>query len=158
MLTVFCPKCYAENKFEDEFCRSCGAKLDLYTGDYVETLIRFSLKHPVPSISAMAAETLGKIGDIRALEPLIEILDYSKEPELLEAAVEALGNLRDKRAVPHILGFMKRGTAAARLKAVKSIEKIGGDKALSALEKIAAGDPSANVRKEAKDAITRMRR
>lgn len=157
MLTIFCPNCRAENKAEDEFCRNCGTKLDAYTGDYVETLIRFSLKHPVPSISAMAAEILGKIGDIRALEPLIKILDSSEEPELLEAAVEALGNLRDNRAVSYLLNFMKRGTVSARLKAVKSIEKIGGAKALAALEKIAAGDPSISVRNEAKEALTRMK-
>jgi HEAT repeat protein len=145
-----------ENRAEDKFCRACGAKLDEHTGDYVETLIGFSLNHPVPSISAMAAETLGKIGDVRAVEPLIKILNSSQEPELLEAATEALGNLRDGRAVSSLLKFMQRGTVSARLKAVNAIEKIGGSKAAAALKEIAANDPSSNVRNEAKCALSRM--
>ncbi len=99
MLTLFCPRCYAENHAEDEVCRSCGARLDEQVGDYVERLIHFSLRHPVPSVPPMAAETLGKIGDRRAVEPLVEVLGTSREPGLLEAAAEALGRLGERRQV-----------------------------------------------------------
>ncbi len=156
MLTVFCPKCYAENSAEDKRCQACGAVLDEDMGDYVETLINFSLNHPVPSIPPMAAETLGKIGDKRAVKPLIEVIKKAKEPGLLEAAAEALGNLGDKRAVPALFNLMKRGTVAARLKVVNSLAKIGGRKAQKALEEIAVCDPSSRVREEAKQLASSM--
>lgn len=156
MLTYFCPKCYAENGAEDEVCRSCGARLDEETGDYVERLISFSLHHPIPSVTAMAAEALGMIGDERAVEPLIEVLRTSGEPGLLEAAAEALGRLKSDRAVPALQDFMERGTVAARLKAVVALGEIGGDEAAAALAKIAARDPSENVREEARRILDRI--
>jgi len=157
MLTVFCPKCYAQNRFEDKLCRVCGAKLDEERGDYVERLISFSLHHPVPSVPPMAAETLGKIGDKRAVEPLMEVLNTSEEPGLLEAAAEALGKLKDERAVSALFSFMQRGTVAARLKAVDALAEIGGNQAIAALEEVTANDPSTSVREEAKRTLDRLR-
>jgi HEAT repeat protein len=100
MITAYCPKCFGENRRGDEFCQSCGARLDEESGDYVEKLIRFWLHHPVPTISAMAAQILGSIGDKRAVEPLICALKDSANPELQESAAEALGRLGDTHAVP----------------------------------------------------------
>jgi len=156
MLTYFCPKCYAENRAEDEVCRSCGARLDEEGGDYVERLIRFSLHHPVPSIPPMAAETLGKIGDKRAVEPLMDVLRTSEEPGLLEAAAEALGRLRDERAVHALQGVLKRGTLAVRMNAVDALGEIGGDEAIRALHEVAANDPSSGVRQEATSVLRRL--
>jgi len=150
VLTFFCPRCYAENRQEDEQCRSCGARLDEESGDYVERLIRFSLHHPVPSIPPMAAETLGQIGDKRAVEPLMEMLSTSEEPGLLEAAAEALGRLKDDRAVPALHALLQRGTLPARMNAVVALGRIGGDEASRVLEEVAASDPSERVREEAK--------
>lgn len=158
MLTYFCPHCYAENRADDEVCRSCGARLDEGGGDYVERLIRFSLHHPIPSVSAMAAETLGRIGDKRAVEPLIEVLTSSEEPGLLEAAAEALGTFRDERGIYALQGALKRGTLPARLKAVFALGEIGGDEAARALQEAAADDPSIRIRQEAKSVLQRLNR
>lgn len=156
MLTFFCPKCYAENRAEDEICRSCGARLDEEAGDYVDRLIRFSLHHPVPSVAAMAAETLGKIGDRRAVEPLMEILRTSEEPGLLEASAEALGRLRDEEAVPALSKVLERGTVAARRNAVGALGSIGGKEAVAALKEIAARDPSMGVRQYAQNTLGQL--
>lgn len=150
MLTIFCSRCYAENRAEDEVCRSCGARLDEEAGDYVDKLIGFSLHHPVPSVPPMAAETLGKSGDRRAVEPLMEVLRTSREPGLLEAAAEALGRLGDVRAVSALSSLLHGGPLAARLRAVTALGKIGGGEATGVLEDVAANDPSQGVRDEAR--------
>jgi hypothetical protein len=156
MLTYFCPKCYAQNRADDEVCRSCGTRLDEEGGDYVDRLIRFSLHHPVPSIPPMAAETLGKIGDKRAVEPLMDVLGSSEEPGLLEAAAEALGRLGDKRAIRSLRDVLKRGTLAVRMKAVDALGKIGGDEAIRVLQNVAASDPNTRIRREAQRTLERM--
>ena len=156
MLTFFCPKCYAQNRAEDQVCRACGAMLDEESEDYVERLIRFSLHHPVPSIPPMAAETLGKIGDRRAVEPLMEVLRSSEESGLLEAAAEALGRLQDEKAIPALHGVLKRGTLAVRMKAVAALGRMGSDEAVRVLEDVAASDPSAVVREEARSNLERL--
>lgn len=155
MLTRFCPKCYAQNRAEDRICAACGAGLDEECGDYVDKLINFSLRHPVPSIPPMAAEILGKIGDKRAVEPLIEVIRLSEDPGLLEAAVEALGKLNDKRAVPALGAVLKDGALTVRLKAVGALGTIGNDEAVALLQKAAAGDPSSSVREEARIILKR---
>ena len=76
-----------------------------YTGDRGKisrgAVLKMKKKKPVAVIVA-----LGKIGDKRAVEPLIELL---KDPtignrhERLEKAVEALGRIGDKRAVEPII-------------------------------------------------------
>jgi len=156
VLTYFCPKCYQENRAEDEVCRACGARLDEEGGDYVERLIRFSLHHPVPSVPQMAAEALGKIGDKRAVEPLMDVLRSSEEPGLLEAAAEALGRLKDERAVPALQGVLKRGTLTVRMNAVGALGEIGGDEAISALREVAASDRGLGIRQEARRILEQM--
>lgn len=46
-----------------------------------------------------AARELGRLGDKRAVEPLIKIVETEKFDAILEIAIEALGRLGDKRAV-----------------------------------------------------------
>jgi HEAT repeat protein len=65
----------------------------------VEPLLA-ALNHPDFSRQIAAIETLGDIGDQRAVEPLIKILSGKKKAFSLQrdAAAEALGKIRDKRA------------------------------------------------------------
>ncbi|MCL6629991.1 MAG: HEAT repeat domain-containing protein [Armatimonadetes bacterium] len=127
--------------------------MDDQSGDYVERLIQFSLHHPIPSVPPMAAEALGKIGDKRAVEPLIGILKTSRDPGLLEAAAEALGNLKDSRAVPALTQLIKEATIPVRLKAVAALGKIDGIEAREMLKDIMASDPSRSVRNEAQKVL-----
>jgi hypothetical protein len=156
VLNYFCPKCYAKNRADDEVCRSCGARLDEEGGDYVERLIRFSLHHPVPSIPPMAAETLGKIGDKRAVEPLMDVLRSSEDPGLLEAAAQALGRLKDDRAIHSLQGVLKRGTLAVRMSAVDALGEIGGDEAIRVLREVVESDPGVGIRQEAESVLQRL--
>ena len=47
-----------------------------------------------------AARELGRLGDKRAVDPLIKIVEAEKFDAIAEIAIEALGKLGDKRAVP----------------------------------------------------------
>lgn len=53
-----------------------------------------------------AAEALGEIGDARAVDPLIAVLQDDNE-DVRRAAAEALGKIRDKRAVEPLLEIFK---------------------------------------------------
>ncbi|MBM3890020.1 MAG: HEAT repeat domain-containing protein, partial [Verrucomicrobia bacterium] len=64
-----------------------------------DKLIGF-LSHKITDSRATAASALGKIGETRAVEPLIRLLGNPEEPvEVRNAAAEALGALGDPRAV-----------------------------------------------------------
>jgi HEAT repeat protein len=156
MLTIFCPQCYAQNRQDDEVCRSCGAELRGADGDYVERLVRFSLHHPVPTVSAMAAQILGGIGDKRAVEPLMCALNDSTNPGLQESAAEALGRLGDAHAVPALSEALRRAPLAVRIRAAAALGEIGGEAAIAALHGAMSTDPSANVREEARLGLTRV--
>ena len=62
-----------------------------------------------------AAKALDKLGDKRAVEPLIKVLEEMNDDDVLLAAAEALGNLGDKRAVePLIVALRNIGYTAAK--------------------------------------------
>ena len=124
--------------------------------DFVDTLIRFSLKHPVPEVAQFAAEILGKIGDKRAVEPLIAILEGTPEPGLAEAATEALGKLKDMRAVSVLSHMLERGALVVRIRAADALGELCGDEAVSALESAAKTDPNRTVRDAAEKALARI--
>jgi len=124
--------------------------------DFVDTLIGFSLKHPVPEVAQFAAEILGKIGDKRAVAPLIAILEGTPEPGLAEAATEALGKLKDMSAVPILSRMLERGALVVRIRAADALGELCGDEAVSALESAAETDSNRTVRDAAEKALARI--
>ena len=117
----------------------------------VEGLIS-ALKDKDPNVRGDAAEALGKIGDSRAVEPLIEVLNdivefiaidslrkigepaveplikalKNKDTLIRSGAVRALGELRDKRAVEPLTEALKYGDMFVRSAAVGALEKLKG--------------------------------
>lgn len=92
-------------------------------------------------------DTLGKIGDTRAAEPLIALLN-AKEAEVCEAAVEALGMLGDKRAVEPLIAVLMNNR----------IDRIAVIEALGRLKDARATKPLIAVLEDPKDmckAVTR---
>lgn len=69
-----------------------------------------------------AAEALGRIGDIRALEPLIIAL---KDRHVREAAIKALGRIGDARAVKPLLAALKGGGSDVHEGVMQVLEQIG---------------------------------
>ena len=88
--------------------------------DYVRNLNHKDMHgKPVRSVRLHAAEALGKIGDERAVEPLIEALN-DEDASVRRGAAVALGRLGAERAVEPLIealndeeGHVRRGAAVA---------------------------------------------
>jgi hypothetical protein len=72
---------------------------------------------------ATAAESLGKIGDVRAAEPLLGAL---KNPNPLTQikVIEALGNLGDARAIELLRPYLATGQRSVRVAAARTLKKL----------------------------------
>jgi HEAT repeat protein len=78
--------------------------------DEVQENIDILLKHKVSDDRALAAETLGNLGDSRAIDPLIQALsDYKSN--VIEKSAEALGKIGDTRAVNPLLQLLDYHTS-----------------------------------------------
>jgi len=84
-----------------------------------------------------AAEALGQIGDTRAVEPLIHLLDHPKKGPKWRTVV-ALGKLKDKRATMPLIAVANRKTddAQTRFNACQSLGQIGDTAATTNLIKL----------------------
>jgi len=73
----------------------------------------------------IAVQLLGKIGDKRATEPLISVLEKETEAALREEAAEALGKLGDERAIEPLLRALEQDELmAVRVEAVRGLANL----------------------------------
>ncbi len=72
-----------------------------------------------------AAKALGKLGDVRAVEPLIANLNHLDLNTQVEAT-KALGNLGDPRAIEALSARMKTGSDRLFKASAEALEKLGG--------------------------------
>ena len=108
---------------------SFGAALTLFLGPIGMIVSVFNLdpvefyldvfKDMNDNICCSAAQILGKIGDSRAVEPLILGMRFISEYHR-PALIEALGELGDPRAIEHIIPRI-RGDTRSHLKALKKL-------------------------------------
>lgn len=82
-------------------------------------------------------DALGKLKDKRATDPLLnQLKQHLSVEKLAEDIVSALGEIRDARAVELLVIMLeKHPSAGVRSEAAKALGKIGGAKALAALQK-----------------------
>jgi HEAT repeat protein len=103
-----------------------------------------------------AAYALGEIGDARAFEPLIELLNVDWDDEwICRAAAYALGEIGDARAVEPLIEVLEDENWWARESAAKALGKIGDVRAVEPLIK-ALGDDYEVVRAAAKEALCKL--
>jgi HEAT repeat protein len=105
-----------------------------------------------PTVRAVMAGILGRVGDQRAVEPLIAALD--DVPEVGLAATEALGQLKDQRAVEPITRLIAPfGTTA-----VTALGELGGEQATVAVVDWAMPEgPDGPVRSDPDEAAAAIR-
>ncbi len=101
----------------------------------------------------IAAETLGKIGDVRAVAPLMGALD---DVECGQAAIEALASIGDKRATSAIARQLSRAEVEVRVEAIEALRRIRDERVVPVLEQCAERDPVAAVRKRADEVATEL--
>jgi hypothetical protein len=71
-------------------------------------------------------ELMGNIEDNRCVEPLIKILEQEKSPSLRLSIIEALGKLKDARAVPVLENNLYSRIWGIRFLAANALEQITG--------------------------------
>ncbi len=102
-----------------------------------------------PSVASAAARALGKIGDQRAIDPLMNVLD-TPDRELLYNTIVALGKLRAKKAVDELIKkvddnrktFYKLRIGNAALSA---LGRIRSRKALKKIKSVLTSEKASNV-------------
>jgi len=98
----------------------------------VEPLCKALRNDEIPAVRAAAAESLGDIGDARAVEPLIDSL-RSVEWQVRAAAAKALGQLKDARAIEPLCNALLDKDFNVRAAAAEALGLIGDERALQPL-------------------------
>jgi HEAT repeat protein len=107
-------------------------------------------------VKAAAALGLGCIGEIRAVEHLLEILESGND-DLMYACAAALGDIGDSRAIDPLIELLKIDRLAIPQTAAEGLGKIGAEakRALPTLEELAERGNEAE-RRYALEAIARI--
>lgn len=103
------------------------------------TLIK-ALKDDFDLVQIKAAIALGRLGDKRAVEPLIETLFNNKIAWLPSYAAESLALLADERAIDPLIEVLKSSSSNTRYAAAKALGNLKSIKALPILIQIAEKD------------------
>jgi HEAT repeat protein len=84
------------------------------------------LKHEKESMRSTAAQTLGELGDKRAVDLLIEtVRNRSESKYVLAPAATALGDLSDPRAIEFLVPLSTSGDYFVREPAQEALSKLG---------------------------------
>ena len=92
-----------------------------------------ALSVPDRSVVIFCIEMLAEIGFVTAVEPLLELAETNRDPEIQAKALEALGRLGDMRSKELLKRFLRHDVEFVRLKAIEAMGRIGGEEALQAV-------------------------
>ena len=96
-----------------------------------------AIRANVDNNSLVVMDGTGFLADLKdetAFEPLIEFLQSDNE-DLREGAVDALGMLKNGRAVPHLTPLLNDSVEYVRLRASWALSYIGTPEAIFSIEK-----------------------
>jgi HEAT repeat protein len=102
-----------------------------------------------------AAETLGRLGDPRAVGPLVDTLKTARETKLIVGAARALGMLGDRRAVGPLIASSHSEDVQVRTASIAALGRLGDDAADDTLF-AAARDKEPVVREAAVESLARL--
>src|SRR6266699_5053359 len=126
--------------------RGSGGEAATQDTSVVNALIA-RLKDENAGVRKAAANSLGRLGDLRAVPPLIAVLADS-DAEVRSAAVDALADLEDPRAIGPITGLLRDPVGDVKHNALSALSH--WDQGVPAAPVVALlDDPSADVRHEA---------
>jgi len=106
--------------------RTAVMKLGMMGGDTAVRVLIRTVENEFEDliVRGRAAMMLGKLGDVRAVEPLIRALDAPGYQTPLHAA-EALGRLGDERAIPPLVIIVENSRDRLREAARTALEHLG---------------------------------
>jgi HEAT repeat protein len=124
---------YLEKALSDKYrnVRAYAARAlhDLDSVGSVPLLIKL-LKDKDDVVMSAVAEALGRLGDKRAIKPILNELNAGRRPYHL---IGGLGWLRAQEAVKPVMGFLKQGNSILRREAARALGQIGSNKPVNAL-------------------------
>jgi len=140
--TYYCPRCWEEIPPGTAVCPYCHVSIESRAGEAFSDKLINALRHPVPSKAALAAQILGRLGNPRAVEPLLEVFARTRDPEVQEAAIHALGELGDPRAIALLSRVLEESSMfiTLRVAAAEALGKIGSGQAIEVLQDLAKRD------------------
>ncbi len=107
-------------------------------------------------VYAVAAIAMGKLGDPRAVAPLIAALsDADAHWRVHQAAGKALSQLRDTHAAVPLIALLSHGNAEIRCVAARTLGSLGDTGVLSSLRALLA-DAVPRVAQWAREAIAQL--
>lgn len=108
--------------------RTAVMKLGMAGGDQAVRALMIAVQDDYEDliVRGRAALMLGKLGDTRAVEPLIRALDAPGHQTPLYAA-QALGKLGDSRAIPPLRTIAERGRDKTHEAAREALRRLGYD-------------------------------
>ncbi|MCL4393226.1 MAG: HEAT repeat domain-containing protein [Chloroflexi bacterium] len=146
-LTFYCPRCWKEIPAAAGVCPHCHVSIESSAKEAFLDKLVSALRRPVPSKAAFAAQILGRLRDPRAVPPLLETLVGTCDTEIREAAIGALTELGDARAVDALAHILDDSNSllTMRVAVAHALGRIGDARATAAL-RAAAGDGHAPAR------------
>lgn len=108
-------------------------------------------RDPDHNICISSISALGKIGDRRAMAPLIEILQ-NPDQDIRSCAADALGEIGDPQAVEPLVEIFHKSSKRDGIDILKALWKIGDHRAIKPLIE-ALADPDKNIRSSATTAL-----
>jgi HEAT repeat protein len=126
----------------------------------IEPLLR-ALGSANPKTRAYAAKALGRIGTERAFSPISALLATESDDVIRLSLIEALGALRDERAVAIVLPYLKAAEQVNRgwiiRVAANALGSIGSESVIGPLEEVLACDPDWFARLGAAEGLRKIR-
>lgn len=154
-MIFFCPNCWSRVKENESICPECRAEIEpLDQRDYFEKLVG-SLQHPDATTKIRAAYILGEMGDKRAINPLVDILNQPWDIQglfFIREIAFALEKIDGEEAVPALVHLLDHPSFLIRESALKALSKIKSKETVTALRK-ALNDPSSSVQELAKETL-----
>jgi HEAT repeat protein len=140
-----------DDKSQDVRCYVAGSLAEL--GPAAVDALILALRDERADVRRLAALTLGRIRDERAITPLIGAL-ADPEPDVLSAAAGSLVAMGDAVVAP-VAQKLRSGGTAERYYTAELLGILGGPDARAALE-VAKTDPDPNVRRAVEGALHRL--
>ncbi len=129
MVRFYCPRCWRDFGEDLRQCPFCGLDIHalLRSKDMVERLI-IALDHPEPSTPVRAAWLLGRLGDPRAVGPLIDLIGRTSDIYIARAAVAALGEFDTPEAKEALRALLDHAADVLREDAREAMASRSGTK------------------------------
>lgn len=125
-------------------------------GNVAAKLLINALKSKEWRIRIRAVRCLAKMKSHKSVDPLINEVLCDKDPQVKKSALDALLEIGDKKAAPHVLALLKDDDLLIRQKAVDCINQLGNSEIIPQVLELMR-DNDVNIRRCAVEIITKMK-